>query len=289
MRSIHQDVHRRGGVAATHELLRDGHTSYRLTAAVRRGEVIRARQGHYVCPHLSPPEIEAVRVGGRLSGSSGARHYGIWAPPERRLIVLVRPDARALRTRLDPRARLSDAADPRVRVEWADRGTPGTRTVASVAACIRMIALRESALVAFASAESALFTGHLSRAQLRRVVASLPRSRHGLLYAAGPKSESGGESLLAYLLLRAGIDFRQQVGVAGVGRVDLVVGERLVVEVDGAEFHTDVASFEEDRRRDAALSTLGFRVLRFSYRQVERRPGEVMGALRAAMARGDHV
>jgi very-short-patch-repair endonuclease len=290
MHSIHRDVHRRGGVAAAHELLRDGHTSHRLTAAVRRGEVIRARQGHYVCPHLSQPEIEAVRVGGRLAGANGARHHGIWAPRTQALTVLVRPDARALRTRTDPRARLAAAvADPLVRVAWSDRGAPGTRSVASPAVCLRGIALRESAAAAFASAESALFTGNISRAQLRRMVASLPRSRRGLLQLAGSRSESGGESLLAYRLLRARLGFEQQRVIAGVGRVDVVIGDRLVIEVDGAGFHTDIASFEQDRRRDALLSALGFRVLRFSYRQVEQRPGEVMSAIRGAIARGDHL
>ncbi len=51
-------------------------------------------------------------------------------------------------------------------------------------------------------------------------------------------------------------------------RVDLMIGERLIVEVDGREHHSDPVAFERDRVRDARLSALGYRVLRFSCNQV---------------------
>ena len=60
-------------------------------------------------------------------------------------------------------------------------------------------------------------------------------------------------------------------------------------EADGAEFHTKREDFEEDRRRDAELSAAGYRVLRFSYAQIEQRPDEVMAAIWAAIRRGDHL
>ncbi len=81
----------------------------------------------------------------------------------------------------------------------------------------------------------------------------------------------------------------RQVEIRGVGRVDFLVGERLVIEVDGREYHVDVERFENDRRRDALLSGLGFRVLRFSYEQVLRRWSEVAAAVFGAIARGDHL
>jgi very-short-patch-repair endonuclease len=43
---------------------------------------------------------------------------------------------------------------------------------------------------------------------------------------------------------------------------------RLVAETDGAETHLTRAAFEEDRRRDAELLTAGYKVIRFTYRQV---------------------
>ncbi|HEU4658061.1 MAG TPA: type IV toxin-antitoxin system AbiEi family antitoxin domain-containing protein [Capillimicrobium sp.] len=43
---------------------------------------------------------------------------------------------------------------------------------------------------------------------------------------------------------------------------------KLVVELDGRAFHGDGVAFERDRRRDANLQAAGFRVLRFTWRQV---------------------
>ncbi|HEY0259958.1 MAG TPA: DUF559 domain-containing protein [Lacisediminihabitans sp.] len=117
----------------------------------------------------------------------------------------------------------------------------------------------------------------------------MPRGRRGRLDAAGRLSESGGESLLKFGLLEAEVGFRQQVTIAGAGRVDFLIGRRLVVEADGAAFHTSREAFEEDRRRDAALSSAGYHVLRFSYTQIEARWPEVWASIRAALDRGDHL
>jgi very-short-patch-repair endonuclease len=58
---------------------------------------------------------------------------------------------------------------------------------------------------------------------------------------------------------------------------------RLVVETDGFRYHADRAAFESDRARDARLQRLGFRVLRFTHRQVMRRT-PVVAALRPLLA-----
>lgn len=58
---------------------------------------------------------------------------------------------------------------------------------------------------------------------------------------------------------------------------------RLIVEVDGYEFHRDRASFESDRARDAELTAQGHRVLRFTYRQVTERPARVAARIRALL------
>lgn len=58
---------------------------------------------------------------------------------------------------------------------------------------------------------------------------------------------------------------------------------RLVVEGDSMEFHGSRPGMERDRRRDALLAAHGFRTLRFTWRQVTRRPAEVERALRAAL------
>jgi very-short-patch-repair endonuclease len=59
---------------------------------------------------------------------------------------------------------------------------------------------------------------------------------------------------------------------------------RLVVETDGWRHHAGRAAFERDRARDALLQSLGFRVLRFTYRQVMEDRSAVVAALRSLLA-----
>ena len=55
---------------------------------------------------------------------------------------------------------------------------------------------------------------------------------------------------------------------------------RLIVEVDGYEYHRDRASFESDRARDAQLALQGYRVLRFTYGQVTGERAQVAATVR---------
>ena len=52
-------------------------------------------------------------------------------------------------------------------------------------------------------------------------------------------------------------------------QVDMLWREqRVVVETDGWAFHNTREAFEADRTRDAHLTASGYRVLRFTHRQV---------------------
>ncbi len=60
--------------------------------------------------------------------------------------------------------------------------------------------------------------------------------------------------------------------------------ERLVVETDGYRYHRGALAFEEDHARDLELRRLGLQVLRFTYRQLTERAGEVAEAVSASLA-----
>jgi very-short-patch-repair endonuclease len=63
-------------------------------------------------------------------------------------------------------------------------------------------------------------------------------------------------------------------------RVDCVWrSERLIVEVDGYRYHRAPSRFEDDRERDVELSAKGWRVVRFTWRQVTRRAAWVAAAV----------
>jgi very-short-patch-repair endonuclease len=65
---------------------------------------------------------------------------------------------------------------------------------------------------------------------------------------------------------------------------------KLIVEVDGFEWHKTRTAFENDRRRDAKLQALGYRVLRFTARRITEDPAgaarEIEAVLRLATERG---
>jgi len=48
----------------------------------------------------------------------------------------------------------------------------------------------------------------------------------------------------------------------------LIPGTRVVLEVDGRAHHSSPEAFENDRRRDAQLSALGYVVVRLSFARV---------------------
>lgn len=81
-----------------------------------------------------------------------------------------------------------------------------------------------------------------------------------------------------------GLHVEPQVFVRGVGWVDLLVEGRLVVEIDGLSYHSDAREFALDRRRDAALSVLGYRVLRFTWVDAARRPEYVVATVLSVLA-----
>jgi hypothetical protein len=58
----------------------------------------------------------------------------------------------------------------------------------------------------------------------------------------------------------------------------------LIVEVDGRAAHLSPQAFEHDRRRDQRLNLLGWRVVRFSRRQVETEPDRVAATVSALHA-----
>jgi very-short-patch-repair endonuclease len=72
--------------------------------------------------------------------------------------------------------------------------------------------------------------------------------------------------------------------IIGPYTVDFLWPEaRLIAEVDGWESHGTRSAFEADRVRDAWLGSRGYRVVRFTWRQVTRQGPEVARVARSIL------
>jgi very-short-patch-repair endonuclease len=191
------------------------------------------------------------------------------------------------RTPDNMRKRLGQSNPPKVRVHWREDDSP-SRVLLSPLSCLTDVIECVPPEFAIASADSLLREYPELRRDWQAWVSTRPSSEQLWLALADGICESGTETVVWYRMRGFRLAIRRQVHIGGVGRVDFVVGDRLVVEVDGAAYHTDPARFEADRHRDAVLSRLGYRVLRFSYHQVMHLWPEVEAAILAAVLRGDH-
>jgi very-short-patch-repair endonuclease len=96
-------------------------------------------------------------------------------------------------------------------------------------------------------------------------------------------------SELEYLFLRLCRRYRFPVPEVNVQLGSLLADfvwreQRLVVETNGYRYHRGRAAFEEDHGRDLHFRTLGYEVIRLSYRQVVNEPKLVAEVLTAALA-----
>lgn len=266
-----------GGIATRRQLMRCGFTGYELTAAVRSGHIARIRQGYYCTDETFAGAAAAVRVGGLLGCVSAASAHGVWAGTDSRTHMVVPWNASRLRSRkvsfADSTDITPDTSSDRIVLHWVQQTRPSVR---GTAPCW-VVPLSESLLqlaqcadteTSIAAWETALEGRHISSSELDALRGRLPDSVRQMLSDVTFGSGSGVESIAKQRLQAAGLSAQQQVFVEGVGRVDLLVEGRVIVEIDGFAYHSSPEQFERDRRRDALLTAAGYVVIRLSYRQV---------------------
>ncbi len=271
-----------GGVASRWQLLERGATEWEIGQARHDGRIIRVRRAWYALPGADRAVITAVRVGGMLTCSSLLHAIGTWAPSTDDVHVSVAANASRLRSaqsRYIPRS-LDETG---IVLHWRTDSEPTTTARDTVAGALAALSRCAPENEVVAATDAVLHQRLTSVTDLRR--SGVPQS---VLHRTDPTSESGGESLVRLRLRSLQIAYRAQVQVAGVGRVDFVIGERLVLEVDGYAFHGDRDAFERDRERDLQLTARGYLVLRVSYRQIREEWPRVERALLAIIRSGRH-
>jgi very-short-patch-repair endonuclease len=98
-------------------------------------------------------------------------------------------------------------------------------------------------------------------------------------------TRSEAERRLLDLIREAGLASPAVNARIGGFEVDFVWrAERLVVEVDGFQFHSSRLAFERDRIRDGELGSRGYRVMRVTWRQIVNHPDALIRRLTRALA-----
>jgi hypothetical protein len=269
--------------STTQQMLATGWSCNGLAAAVRSGDLLRPRVGHY-CGRATPKDlVRAVRVGGAATATTAARELGLWVPPDPRLHVAVPLNSPRLRDPDDSAIPLGSRED--VVVHWTPR-MRSSRTSTGVAPLLEVLAHGFESLppeLALALVDSALHERFLRPDQLPALAALLPEGLRPVLAHADGRADSGIESVARYLLVLLGLRVEPHVRLPGIGEVDLLIEGRLIVEADGREWH-DGDAFERDRRRDLVAARTRYRTLRFTWRQVLFQWPSVRDAVLAALA-----
>lgn len=265
------------GVVRTAALRRAGLSKRRIDTLASERVLTSPAWGWYAGPEPDADAKAAVTMGGAVACVSALAKRGVWVPPDDGPFHI-----RLTQHHRSRRAEASTTCDPRGGYRPVESAVDSVRNaLESAAGC-----LEPDLLVAVT--DSALNRRLVTHPEVTSWFAAYPASIRDAVAACDARAESGTESLARIRIQRLGVRVRSQVGIDGVGRVDLLVGERLVVELDSIEHHANLGAYEKDRERDRRLRALGYIPIRLTYRQVMFEWEQVEADIRALLAAGEH-
>lgn len=244
------------GVVTRQALLAAGATPLQVKQAEARGALVRIWRGRYKTPGIPRPVEVAADAGGTLSCLSALRHLGVSTLDDAGPHHIRR---RGARRRDGP---VPDALE--CRSPWPVRAV----VVDSLDAALVAAAVSHNDEDIIVALDSVLHQGLRTRSEIDHLFRKLPGTIRRLPSMATGLAESALESVVRYRLGRRQVRVTAQFKVPGAGRYDLLVGARLLVELDGFEYHRNRAQFRADRRRDRRATALGYTVLRFTWDDV---------------------
>lgn len=246
------------GVVSRTQLLETGLGGHDIQTLTETGRLTRLRPGWFASDPADAEVVRAVRAGGVLSCVSALRRHGLWVPPDP--LVHLRCSEHHTGRPLSPGLKECQPR-PQCRRRMVRSVDPFLLALRTAVSCVP-----DDVLVVLL--DSALRQGRLERGDLPGLWPTGSDRALPLINRVDPSAESGTETLVRLRLRRRGIRVRTQFQIGAVGRVDLLIGDRLVIEVDSRAHHTGVEAYRRDRRRDRRLVGLGYVVIRLAYEDV---------------------
>ena len=142
--------------------------------------------------------------------------------------------------------------------------------------------------VAAAVADSTIRQRIIARSQWTTILESLPNDVRHVLSVVDGVPEAGTESMVRAALHMAGVTAVPQP-VIGRRRGDLLVGDRLLLEIDSEEHHGGRGGRIRDAKRDSELVALGYIVIHFDYAEVIYDLPTVLSEVLALVRVGVHI
>ncbi|MFB8145449.1 DUF559 domain-containing protein [Microbacterium sp. NPDC056003] len=250
-----------------------------VAAGLRDGSLVRLRRGVYASDGSCDEIRRAAEHGGSLGCVSAARHLGLWVCGEAdELHVWLRAHGRAY------------AHDGCACVgHWDAAEAKDAFGIPSVPRVLRQILLCRGAEDFFVALESARRQRLISQRGLTWLRSHTNAAGRDAIVFSRSDADSGLESLLRWRLRPYGLALRTQVRLTSVGVVDFLIGERLIVEVDGVANHDGDSQRHKDLVRDANAAAWGFVTLRFDYAMVVHDWATVELAILGALDRRLHL
>jgi very-short-patch-repair endonuclease len=259
------------GVVAASQLAGAGLPDYTVTRRVRAGRLHRLHRGVYAVGHTRltfegrcTAAVLALGDGAAVSHWSAAAVWGMLQPHSGPIHVTVSGNGGRKRRRGITIHRSHSLTAGVTTLRHGIAVTKPARTLRDLHRTdpepVYRRAVRRALDLALITSEQLRSEEELTRSELEKLMLSLCR-RHRL-----PQPE-----------INARVDPYE---------VDFLWrDQKVIVETDSWRHHGDRSAFERDRARDAHLQSLGFRVLRFTHRQLTRDRPAVVAALRPLLGR----
>jgi very-short-patch-repair endonuclease/predicted transcriptional regulator of viral defense system len=280
------------GVVARRQLLEAGVTDAMLEVRLRAQRLRRLHRGVYLVGPLQPPR--AAEMAAVLAGGAGTHVSHTHAAALHRLLPPVGPPIHVTVQGVDC-GRIAGLRPHRVvRLTPEETGevdgipaTSPARTLVDIANVVSRRHLEQAVAAAEEQRRvdpqrlAAYAAGMAARHGARRLLEVLQAGQEPAL------TDSEAEEVLLAIVRGGGLPEPRLNVMVGGFRVDFYWPEAgVVLEVDGFAVHGLPRRFEGDRRRDLRLAAVGLQVVRVTWSQITKEPGEVLALLAQVLARG---